>query len=266
MNSEERHKLHTNELEEAIEEMPEILRKHWLAIGGVVVLVIVVLVSWTGLKHSIKASEVESQQALAKILVSRNKSIISASGSDQNYNPVSEVVSFRDYAAGNSGSPAGYNAAIQQGNTILSKLYFSKEYMTADQKAEICNKAKEVFEAVGQKYSNNASAVCQSKFGLAAAATELGNFDEAEMLYNSILEHKDALASTAFPAMAEARLAKLKDLKEIENIEFPPAPEPEPVVDISEEITPEAEAVADTTETAVEEAVTAEEPATEVTE
>lgn len=257
MNSEERHKLHTNELGEAIEEMPEILRKHWLAIGGIIVLIIVVLVSWTGLKHSIKTNQIKNQQALAKIVVSRNKSIVSSVGNDLNYHPASEAVSFRDMAAGNSSSPIGYNAAIQEGKTILSKLYFSKEYMTPEQKAEICQKAKDVFDAVGQKYSNNASAVCQSKIGLAAVATELGQYDEAEKLYNSILEHKDALASTAFPAMAEVRLAKLAEIKEVKDIDFPPAPEPEPALEPADTATPD---------TTVPEAVENAEEDTEVTD
>ena len=231
MNSEERHNMQKNELEEVIEDMPEMLKKHWMGIAGVVILVIVVLVSWTGLKHTVQKNKKDNQQAMAKILVSRSQAQVASASSAANYNTVAEISNLSSYAGTVSGTPAGYNAMIQEANTILSELYFSNTYLTADEKTAICDKAAKAFETVASQYSKNASAVCMSQIGLAAIATELGQWDKAEEIYNGILAKKDILASTAFPAMAQTRLTRLKDLKKIEAIEFAPAPKAEAVIE-----------------------------------
>lgn len=260
MNSDQRHKLNSNELEGVIEEMPAMLRHHWIGIGVVVVLVIVSLVSWTGLKYTIKKNTIESQQALSNILASRSGSQVAALNGSTNYNSAAEVSALGNYSEKNAGTPAGYNAMIQQATTILSELYFGNEYLTAERKTEICGQAAAIYEAVAAKYSQNSSAVCLSQLGLAAIAAELGQWDKAQSLYDGILANKEALASTAFPAMAQTGLAKLAELKKIEVIEFVPAPKPEPSEEAATTVVEEAGVA---TEPSAENAEPAAEPTSE---
>ncbi|MBN2842895.1 MAG: hypothetical protein JXM68_07380 [Sedimentisphaerales bacterium] len=259
MNSDQRHKLNSNELEGVIEEMPAMLRHHWIGIVVVVTLVIVSLVSWTGLKYTIKKNTIESQQALSTILASRSSAQVATLNGGANYNSAAEVSALSSYSEKNAGKPAGYNAMIQQASTILSELYFGNEYLTAEKKAEICGQAAAIYEAVASKYSQNSSAICLSQLGLAAIAAELGQWDKAQSLYDGILANKEALASTAFPAMAQTGLAKLAELKKIEAIEFVPAPKPEPS---EEAATPVVEEAGIATEPTDENA----EPAAEITD
>ncbi len=256
MNSEERHNLHKNELEEVIEDMPEMLKKHWIGIAAVVLLVIVVLVSWTALKHTVQKNKKENNQALAKVLVSRSQSQVASAGNSENYNTAAEVSNLAAYAQKAVGTDAGANAMIQQANTIMSELYFSTNYITADDKNTICENAAKVYQAVADKYSKNPVALCQSQIGLASIAAELGQWEKAQDIYNSIIAKKDELANTPFPAMAQTRLSQIEKLEKIEPIEFAPAPEPEAAIENTDEIAPDTDAAPaeETTETEVDDA------------
>ena len=234
MSSDRRHSSNIPEIEEHSDDMAALLKKHGNNILLVIILIVLLLVSWTWLKNSKRIKEVERQQALAKVLVSRDqsqfKSLSSTDDSlagDTAYQPVAEINQLGELAAKEAGTSIGSNAMIQQAVTIISQLYIGKEYITADKKAEICKDASAIYDSVISKYSSNATAVCQAKLGLAAIACEMKEWDKASELYNSILAKEDVLSSTVFPAMAQAGLDRIEDLKGIEDIEFPPAPEPE---------------------------------------
>ncbi len=246
MSSDQSHNSHMHGMEENNDDLAAMLKKHGNNILLVIILVVLSLVSWTWLKNSQKVKTMEKQQALSKVLVARGVSQAQSLGAsddsligDSSYQPLSEINQLGELAAKEAGTNIGSNAMVQQANTIMSQLYFGKEYITAEKKAEICSKAEEIFNSVISKYPESATAVCQAKLGIAGIACEMKDWDKATELYNSIIAKKEALASTVFPAMAEAGLKRIDDLKEIKDIEFPPAPEPEEpeVVDTPEEET-----------------------------
>lgn len=228
MNSEERHNLQKNELEEVIEEMPEILKKHWLSIAGVVLLVIVALVSWTAVKHSVQKNKKESNQALARILTSRSEAQLASANDNANYNTAAVASSLATYASSSSNSARGYNAELQQANTIMSELYFTQNYLTQEAKSEIYAKATKIYESTASKYSKYPMAVGLSNIGLASVALEQRDWDKAESIYNSILADSDKYQGTPIVVMAQSALKQMEKLKEIDAIEFAPAPIEEP--------------------------------------
>ena len=234
MSSDQRHNSHLPGMEENSDDLAAMLKKHGNNILLVILLIVMLLVSWTWLKNSKKVKDMERQQALSKVLISRGVSqsnSLSSSGDsligDTSYQPMSEISQLRELAAKEAGTNIGSNAMIQQADTIMTQLYFGKEYITADKKAEICSEAEEIFNSVISKYPKSATAVCQAKLGLAGIACEKKEWDKAIELYNSILAKKEGISSTVFPAMAQSGLDRIDDLKKIEDIEFPPAPEPE---------------------------------------
>ena len=237
MSSDQRHDSRMPEVHENADDMAAMLKKHGNNILLVVILIVMLLVAWTWLKNNNKIKEMERQQALSKVLVSRDQAQINTLGASDNalagdtsYQPKAEITQLGELAAKEAGTNIGSNALIQQAQTVMSQLYIGKEYITAERKAEICKEASDIYNSVSSKYSSNSTAVCQAKLGLAGIACEMKEWDKAAELYNSILAKKDVLASTVFPALAQAGLDKIDDLKKIEDIEFPPAPEPEPEI------------------------------------
>ena len=111
--------------------------------------------------------------------------------------------------------------------------YRSGDVSELDLKTQV-NLAKDSYTKAVDKSSGNPSLTAMARFGLGLCEEELGNFTEAERLYQQIISNPD-LEGTVSVSQAKQRLYTMADYKE--KLVFKASPKPEPVP-AAEPITP----------------------------
>ena len=226
MKSDHRHELKTNELADWITHFPEWLRENAkVLIGGTAIVILaVVVVAWNRYNKTVLAQnrradftraltdlELTLQQVGQQSLQGRDESI-ALHDSANTLEKLAENMSRKTMAA---------FAYIKQGETLREQLHFQNGRHSKEQIAQLMEQAKACYHQALEKAPNNASLVSVAKYGLGLCEEELGNYNEAKAIYESIVSDNQ-LAGTVGRVSAEYRLKTVDRYRG--TIVFPNAP------------------------------------------
>lgn len=232
MKSEERHELKTNELAQWIANFPEWAKENTSNIAYVAIVIIIVGVAayfkWYRPTHTVSREQIEMSQLANQ--VEMGKIQVAAAKEQTQANP--EV--FRNMAdrlgavAGQLNRPeyAAF-ALIKQGEALRAELHYASADFAADPNALAfqVNKAKSCYQQAFEKAGANPQLAAMAQFGLGLCEEELGNFDEAQKIYQDITANI-SYAGTVVVPMAKERAADINDYKgKFVFVETPKTPE-----------------------------------------
>jgi tetratricopeptide (TPR) repeat protein len=219
MKSEERHELKTNELADWIANFPEWAKENsgTIAYAPIVIIIVgvVAYLKWYRPTHAISQEQLEMSQLtnqleMAKVQVVAAKDQASASpatirGMADRLGTVAGQLSQPEYAA---------FALIKQGEALRAELHYAGPEFASDPNAMAfqLNKAKKCYQEAVQKAGTNPQLAAMAQFGLGLCAEEVGNFDEAQKIYQDIAAN-EAYAGTVTVSMARERAADMNDYK-----------------------------------------------------
>lgn len=226
MDSEHRHELKTNELADWIVHAPEYLRKNYLTILGVL-LIIAGIVSWPALTRMKQGTDtkqaVETTELIEK--VSQSKALI-VQGSPQGGSLIGFASSLEIAASDAKTDLAEALILIKRAEALRADLHYKAEEIEEVILLSEIERARVSYEKAVKKAKGNANLEAMATFGLGLCAEEIGDYTKASGIYESIVSNA-GFEGTVFSAKAKARIATMADNRE--SFLFVNAPEPAPV-------------------------------------
>ncbi len=217
MDSEHRHELKTNELADWIVHAPEYLRKNYLQILGVL-LVIAGALSWGPLNKMRQGTDLKQAVETTELIekVSQSKSL--AAQSNQPGAPVPEsllgLASSLEIAAGEAKTDLSEAIIlIKRAEALRAELHYKAEEIEEVVLLSEVERARKSYEKAAKKAKGNATLEAMATFGLGLCAEETGDYAKASGIYESIVSNA-GFEGTVFPAKARARIETMADNRE----------------------------------------------------
>ena len=214
MDTKHRHELKTNELADWIGHLPEFFRKNYMQVIGVA-LIIAGLVGVpifnrvrrnTIAKQYAETTSLIQQITQAKIMVIRN-----AGMGMQNALLVS--ASALETAAKEAKNPhSAALAFIKRAEALRTDLHYQPGNVERSVVQAQVSQAKKAYEQAIEKAQGNNTLVAMARLGLGLCAEEVGNFNQAQQIYQQIASNQD-FEGTVFGAQAQLRLELIDDNK-----------------------------------------------------
>ena len=237
MDSEHRHELKTNELADWIGHAPDFIRKNYMQIlGGI--LVIIGIFWWMGelkrkenkfIKKAAPTTELIEQLPQSKVAIAQAED---SAASDTLIGLAGSLETAAGKAATNS---AAALVMIKRAEALRTELHYKAEELDAAAVSSQIEIARGIYEQALKKAEGNPSLEAMATYGLGLCAEEVGDYDKASEIYNSIVSNED-FAGTVFTVKAQVRLNTMVD----NQMKFVFADSPEPVIEIAPEAAPEA--------------------------
>ncbi len=232
MDAEHRHELKTNELADWIGHFPDFCRENAKTIIGAGLIIIAVVVFFYG--RGVRARSRFEQEAQAISLIERldfNK-LMTIQGQRENTAVAGSIrlsAKSLEMAATEAKSPhVAALLLIKQGDALRTDLHYRAQEVDADVVGNQIKDAREAYDkALGLAEGNN-TLVAMANFGMGMCAEEIGDYIQAEKIYNSIIADAD-FAGTVLPRQAQDRLDNMEDNKMRFIFVAAPLPKPEVV-------------------------------------
>jgi tetratricopeptide (TPR) repeat protein len=114
-------------------------------------------------------------------------------------------------------------ALIKQAEALRTELHYRPGLISGQDLTNRINQAKTAYTEAIQKSSDNATLMAAAEFGLGLCEEELGNFEEAQKIYQGIAAN-DEFEGTVAKAAAKHRLETMADYRQ--KVVFKPTPAP----------------------------------------
>jgi len=214
MKSEHRHELATNELADGIAHLPEFLRKNYMQIIGVVLIVLAFFL-WKPIRGIWKKAEVRQQSEVTslidRITPSKMQTMQGLSQQVEMQNPLLVLAHSLDVAAKEASDPLhSAMALVNRGVVLRANLHYTAVDVDDEVLRSQIAQARQCYEQAIEKATGNGSLTAMAKYGLALCAEELSEFDKATEIYKEIAANAD-FEGTVFPAKALYRLEIMED-------------------------------------------------------
>jgi len=219
MDSEHRHELKTNELANLISHSGEFIRKNYMQIIGVI-LIVVALALWGPIKGFKNKAKQKEQAAATEVIEQLSQSKAAAMRSqDQNMgasNALLVSANALEIEAKKAKNPLlSAIALIKRGEALRADLHFrSSEVDPAEIKSYI-EQARQAYNSAIEKAKSRPGGnvfEAMANFGLGLCAEEMGNLKKAKEIYRSIISQPD-YEGTVYPNQAQLRLDSIDDSK-----------------------------------------------------
>jgi tetratricopeptide (TPR) repeat protein len=224
MDSEHRHELKTNELADGISKIPSIIKKNYMQIIGVGLIIAAILFSGPVKRHFENkklARQAEASVAIRNLQISKGQAIQSQSES-----PLITSASELEIVAGEAKeADLAATAYIKRAEALRASLHYGAEDAEAEVVASRIADAQKAYEQAIAKAGDNVTLSAKAQYGLGLCAEELADYDGAKVIYKKIIDTGD-YAATVFPTQAQVRLDNMEDNKA--EFVFIDVPEPEP--------------------------------------
>ncbi len=236
MKSEHRHELKTNELAEWLGNLPQWTKENLttiLVILAVVVVGVAFLIWRSYNKNVIQVREHLEFSNLLNQLSAIEAQIpgAQAEGRDLSFTLIPAADGLGSFAQSTSNSRMAALALIKQAETLRTELHYRPGLISEQDLTNRINQAKTAYTEAIRKSSDNATFKAAAEFGLGLCEEELGNFEEAQKIYQGIAENAD-FEGTVAKAAAKYRLETMADYRQ--KVVFKPAPAPAPAAAASQ--------------------------------
>ncbi len=227
MKAQERHKLKTNELAQFFSDLPEKFQKHGSLITSVALIVLIVLVGGIILQRYLAQGKLQQRDLLFDQMLAADilqlealqRAQLSAELATEPANTIlpydaSTITSTLKTIAENAqNDPAGMTAALLGAELALSQIYFSDQNITDDQKNNILQTARKIYQDTLLNFPNIPYAVGTAKIGLATIAEEQGQWEQARTQFAEVIALQDELlVGTIYPKLAQRRRELIDDV------------------------------------------------------
>lgn len=219
MDAEHRHELKTNELANLISHSGQFIRKHYMQIIGLI-LIIIAIGLWAPVKGFRERAKHQAQAQAAEVIEQLPQNKIRAIQSQAQNMGASNALLISANAleieAQKTKNPLlGALALIKRGEALRSDLHYrSSDVEPAEIKSYIEQARKAYNSAIekakGQPGGNVFEAM--ANFGLGLCAEEMGDLKKAKKIYESIIARPE-YEGTIFPTQAQLRLESIDDSK-----------------------------------------------------
>lgn len=219
MDSEHRHELKTNELANLISHSGEFIRKNYMQIIGVTLIILAVGL-WGPIKGYRDRAKLQDQAQTAEVLEQLSQSKMAAlrnqAQSMTTSNALLVSANALEIEAQKTKNPLlAALALIKRGEALRSDLHFrNSEVEPAEIKSHI-EQAKKAYNSAIQKAKGNPGSItmeAMANFGLGLCAEELGDLEQAKSIYQSIVSNA-GYEGTVYPTQAQFRLDSIDDSK-----------------------------------------------------
>ena len=225
MKSDHRHELKTNELAEWLSNLPQLTKKYLITIIWVLALIVVAAAFFIWRSYS-KSMDVREQVEFTNLLnqLSGSKMQIlqaQSQGADYSFYLRQLAQNLETFAQNTNDNNMAALAFIKRAEALRAELHYGaigQQYIT-----EQVNQAKASYTEAINRASFNPSLMSAAKFGLGLCEEELGNFEQAQQIYQDIAVNP-VFEGTVAVVQAQYRLETISDYKQ--KLVFKPAPEP----------------------------------------
>ena len=232
MKAEHRHELKTNELAEWIANLPQLCKENLITIVIVSAVVIMAALSYFYYKYQTKTvyarERVELTRLLRGLAQDKQRIIRSANqGIDFSFVLLQSAKDLLAFAAAARDDELAAFALIKRGESLRSELHYRPKTVSGQELNTQIDSARESYSQALQRPLASASLRAAARLGLGLCEEELGDFDEAQEIYEDILADPNFESTTA-RAQAELRLETMDDYRE--QVVFRVLPEPQPAL------------------------------------
>jgi tetratricopeptide (TPR) repeat protein len=249
MKSEERRELKTNELADWIMNFPEWAKENTGTIAYVIVLLIIVAVvayiKWYRPAHATSREQLEMSALVSQLEIAKLQLVASKSTTPQNPEMIRTVADRLDSIAVLLTQPEyAALALIKRGEALRAELHYAPVDFAKDPNALAfqIDKARNCYQQALEKADGNPQLEAAAQFGLGLCQEELGNFEDAQRIYQDIIKNEN-YAGTAIWPMARDRSADMADYKgKFVFIEKPKPAAPAPSMPLGPRIQPAPQA------------------------
>ena len=229
MKSEHRHELKTNDLAEWLTNLPQWAKKNRRVIIYVSIVLAVVVGYYLWYNYNKNIVSVRKNTEFTKLLTQlpMNKMQIlqaQAQGIDASYLLIKPADDLKAIAQNANDDQMRALALIKRAETLRAELHYRLGTMDQQDLTNQINLAKASYAAVIQKTSISSLLIAKAKFGIGLCEEELGNFELAEQLYQSVATDASLVGTTA-AAAARHRIIAMADYQK--KVVFRQAPKPE---------------------------------------
>lgn len=227
MDSAHRHELKTNELADWVGHLPDFIRRNYLQIIGLglIVVGIVVLPVFRSMRRSAARKRQADTTELIQGVEQGKVRAVQGGGVDiQNLLLIS--ANSLETAAKNAKNP--YSAAlalIKRAEALRADLHYKVGLVERAVVQAQIKQARSAYQQAIEKAQGSNTLIALAKFGLGLCAEELGKFDQAKQIYEEIVANVD-FEGTVSSAQAQLRLELMDD--NTARFVFVKAPEPQP--------------------------------------
>lgn len=226
MKSEHRHELKTNELAEWIANFPAWLKENSrtiVIVAAVIIAGVVFYIYSSYQKNVVKVKKQTAHTSQIRDILNSGPGILQAQtqGYDISYNLLQSAEKLRTTARDAKNDQMAAIALIKSADALRMELHFRPGSPSGKEVAVQIEKARNLYSEAAAKASNNISLFAKAQLGLGLCAEELGDFDQAGIIYQGLGANPD-LQVTVAAKQAKIRLNTMADYQK--KLVFPPAP------------------------------------------
>ncbi len=228
MKSEHRHELKTNELAKWLVNFPQWAKENFklLIYISVIGVAVVGSVVFRWYNRSVGGVQRDSQFTGRLAQIQNNKVEIlraRSQGIDISYNLLGTAENFQSTVQKTKNDQIASLALIKQAQMLRTELHYRGTSVNKLEIESAVNQAKELYITAIEKAAENVNLAAMGHLGLGLCEEELGNFDQAKQIYESIAGNSDFEGTSAFE-QAKRRLEVVDDYRQL--VVFKESPRP----------------------------------------
>ena len=230
MKSKHRHELKTNELAEWLSNLPQWTKENLTTIIVISAVIVVAAAFYVRYRYS-KSAAAEEQLEFTNLLnqLSASKMQVlnaQAQGRDLSFILLQPANSLGNFAQNAKSDQIAALALIKRAEALRTELHYRPGTVSEQDLTAQINQAKAAYTEAIQirlKRISNPSLMATAEFGLGLCEEELGNFENAQQIYQLIAANPDFEGAVAV-AQAKHRLETMADYKQKVIFKLAPAP------------------------------------------
>ncbi len=229
MKADHRHELKTNELADWLTHFPEWAQENRTTlIGAGVVIVLLIAVYFVrfyradaGLRQHVQLTNLVTQVPAQRRQISQ----AATQGADQSLVLLPVAQDLENFADNTGDDRMAAMALIKRAEALRAELHYRQTEPSHEEVVKQIGQAQESYQQALDRAASVPALAAIAEFGLGLCEEELGNLDQAKMMYRAIAENAD-YEGTAGQVAAARRVGTVDDYKG--TVVFKPAPQPKP--------------------------------------
>ena len=230
MKAEHRHELKTNELAEWLSNLPQWTKENLTTIIIILAVIVVALAFYVRYRYNkslVADEQLEFTNLLNQLSVSKMQVLSAqAEGRDLSFILLQPANSLGNFAQNAKNDRMAALALIKQAEALRTELHYRPGTVSNDDLTSQINQAKAAYtEAIQTRLqgTSNPSLMAAAEFGLGLCEEELGNFEKAQQIYQTVAANPD-FEGTVAVVQAKNRLETMADYKQKVIFKLAPAP------------------------------------------
>ncbi|AQT67173.1 hypothetical protein STSP2_00316 [Anaerohalosphaera lusitana] len=209
MDSEHRHELRENELAKFLKNLPDYIREHWAAIVGWACIIAAILL-WSPIREWRASKQYQQMSEVTDVIKRVEQEKGTAAMAEDGEAAIMSVGELEELGRSTDNAKLGALALCKSAEALRADVHYGD--LSREEVLEETARAKKLYEDALKRAKDDPVMTGMAKFGIGLCAEEVGNYEEAEQVYNEIVSNEE-FAATVYPRQAEMRLMFMQDYK-----------------------------------------------------